>query len=76
MRASVVMLPRLTAEESLSMADRIAVGTGSLKREAANRLINAWQRAAQGQEKKAAQRATPNALIAMGIGYEVVPNNT
>jgi hypothetical protein len=40
----IEQLDPLTAEESLIAAERIAVGTGSLKKGAARRIAAGWQR--------------------------------
>ena len=38
-------LPRLTAEESLQAAERVAVGSGSLKKGKGRQIAGQWQRA-------------------------------
>jgi hypothetical protein len=67
------MLPRLRAEESMLAAERIAVGTGSLKSSVARSIRRGWerQRTGEGAEAARAARATPAALGAIGIGYRV-----
>lgn len=37
-------LPKLSAEEALDQAQRVAVGAGSLRRSAARQIVAAWQR--------------------------------
>lgn len=72
------MLPQLQAEESLLAADRIAVGTGSLKREVAREIASGWERAARANAPapREKRRASPETLQAMGIGYIVVEPTT
>jgi len=65
------MMPRLLAEESLRMADRVAVGTGSLKRGSAAKIINRWRREAQATAR--AKPISPDRLAVMGVGIRTVP---
>lgn len=73
--AYAVNLPRLAAEESLTAAERIAVGTGSLRKGEGRRIAHAWQRAADQRApvirpKGAAEYAAH--MAAMGIGIRKV----
>lgn len=44
--AYVEQLPRISASESLQAAERIAVGTGSLKKGVGRRIASGWARQA------------------------------
>jgi hypothetical protein len=75
-RAHLLMLPRIGAEESLLTAQRIAVGTGSLKADALRDLMRSWQRVADAGRppKRATSQASLKAMgKAVGIGYRKVP---
>ena len=75
-RAHLLMLPRIGAEESLLTAQRIAVGTGSLKADACRDLMRDWLRVASAGQplKRAVSRASLRAMgKAAGIGYRTVP---
>ncbi len=74
MRAYVEILPVLQAEESLLAQTRLAVGTGSLKPDAARDILRSWERAAErpGQKKRPAVKATPQTFIGTGIGVQLV----
>lgn len=74
LRAHLAMLPRLEAEESLVAAERLAVGTASLKADARRRVIDDWAKVAR---PVAVQRPTDPAArralaAAAGIGMRVV----
>ena len=71
-KASLRMIPRLVAEESLLEAHRIAYGTGSLEKAAARDTYRQWQ-AAAGIERRRPPRATADTLAALGIGVHRVP---
>lgn len=68
-------LPRLTGEESLQFAERIAVGTGSLKKGEGRRIASGWQRMAEQHrpvvrpKDEAMYRAQ---MAGMGIGIKKV----
>jgi hypothetical protein len=66
LRIFAAMIPRLTAEESLLAAERIAVGVGRLPRHDARALVSRWQRAARAGRERA-QPITPVLLAASGI---------
>jgi hypothetical protein len=64
------MLPRLTAEDSLATRERLAVGTGALESEAAQRIVKSWIHQADPARAMAPRKrnlATVDALAAMGI---------
>ena len=67
-------LPRLTAEESLLMAERVAVGSGSLKKGKGRQIAGQWHRAT-GQTRhvlRPKSREAYEAQMAMaGIGVKV-----
>lgn len=63
------MLPRLTAEDSLLAAQRVAVGSGSLKPHDARAIADSWARHLQKRMKAA--RPTREDLAAIGIGVRV-----
>jgi predicted GNAT family N-acyltransferase len=69
-RAHLRMLPRLQAEESLHAAERVAVGSASLKREASGNLVREWLRLARGDQPP--ERLTAQAMGSAGIGYRRV----
>jgi hypothetical protein len=75
-RAHLLMLPRLDAEESLSAAQRVAVGTGSLKGNAGPALIRDWLRVAH-RDRPSTRGMSPASLKArgkaVGIGFRKVP---
>lgn len=64
-QALFTMLPRLEAEESLLAADRVAMGTGSMKKESADATWKRWA-TATGHGADAA-KPRPTALAAHGI---------
>lgn len=70
------MMPRLAAEESLALVEATALGSATLERSAARRLVSELQRRAQGAEggppSPRLRRADPAALAAIGIGVTVV----
>lgn len=67
------MLPQLRAEESLEAATRVAVGSGTAGEEA-REIMRAWNDAADdGRPPRNFQKATPDALAAMGIKVTRVP---
>lgn len=70
MKAALRMIPVLTAEESLIAADRIACATGGYDKDARRQTFQRWQRQA-GVQPARPVRATPDALVAMGIGVHV-----
>lgn len=74
LQAHLTMLPRLEAEESIVAAERMAVGSGSMKPAPRRDVVAGWRRAAK---VDAARRATDpeghRALAAAaGIGVRVV----
>lgn len=75
LNAYAEQLPRINAEESLIAAERIAVGSATLKKGTARQITDGWRREAhqrrvvlrpQGREMYRAQMA------AMGIGVKTV----
>lgn len=80
LRGYVAMLPVLEGEESFLHAERVAVGSGSLKQDRAEAAIRRWTEAAENQAGKRRKRVKPTpggkpdpgALAAMGIGYHIV----
>jgi hypothetical protein len=71
MRRYLAMMPRLEAEESFRSANRIAVGTGALSKDASRGVTGAW-RAAAGLSV-ARRQAAPSLLRHAGIGRRLVP---
>lgn len=49
LNAYAARLPALTAEEALLTVERVAAGSGTLRRGVARQLISTWQRAADRQ---------------------------
>lgn len=75
-RACLEMLPRIQAEESLQMARRVAVGSGTLTAEDAKAAQSDWLRTCEPVRRpKVRHKATPADLAAMGISYRVVPSS-
>jgi hypothetical protein len=66
-----MMLPRLRAEESMLEAERLAVGTGSLRPEKSKAILARWRRQVQADVK--ATPAPRELLAAAGIGVREVP---
>ena len=66
-RACASMLPRLHAEESLTTASRVALGSGTLEPKSARDLQYRWAKTADGGRTKT-RKATPEALARVGIG--------
>ena len=64
------MMPRLLAEESLLLAERVAVGTGSLKAGSGKRILNRWRRESQATGR--AKPVSPDRLAVMGVGMRTV----
>jgi hypothetical protein len=71
MRACVAMLARLTAEESLLMRDRVAMGTGSFDTQTARSVMHRWTQQTTGGRRERAAKATPDILAGAGIGVTV-----
>lgn len=75
LNAYATRLPRLSAEESLMAAQRIAVGTGSLQKGDGRRIAEGWQRMAA--QHRPVVRPTDEAMYAaqmagLGIGVRKV----
>lgn len=64
---------RLRAEESLEAVDRIAVGTGSCKKEARSKALAAWQRQASPPRKARSLDEIREAIRAMPLPVRRVP---
>jgi hypothetical protein len=76
LNAYAEQLPRITAEESLQAAERVAVGSGSLKKGVGSRIASGWQR--QADQKRIAIRSTSREMYhaqmaGLGIGVKKVP---
>lgn len=74
LNAHAEKLPRLVAEESLREAERIAVGSGSLKKGVGSRITSGWLR--QADQHRPAVRATSKAVYRAtmaGLGIGVKP---
>jgi hypothetical protein len=63
------MYTRLTAEESLLMRERVAIGTGAYGADDARRIVNRWQQQMAGESaaRPVIAKATPADLAALGI---------
>lgn len=73
LNAYAEQLPRLSAEESLLSANRIAVGTGSLKKGEGRRVVAGWSR--QVDDRRSVVRPKGPSeyaahMAAMGIGVK------
>ena len=73
-RAHLVMLDRLDAQESLVMAQRVMVGTGSYKGRTGPELMAEWSRVAKGEQEPDRQTATKPSRAGLGrLGLGVRP---
>jgi hypothetical protein len=71
-RAMTQMKDRLEAEESLTTATRVSMGSGTMKSaDAARRQLRQWQRAAQPSRRPV--KASPAVLAMIGVGIKRVP---
>lgn len=79
LNAYAEQLPRLSAEESLTDATRIAVGSGSLKKGEGHRIQQGWHRVAQ-QAAPVVRSKGPGEYAAhmagLGIGVKKVKKVT
>jgi hypothetical protein len=67
-----MMLPRLRAEESMLMAERLAVGTGHARADKRRKIVRRWQRDLEGPlVRRRAPRPDVKTLQQMGIGVRV-----
>lgn len=75
LRSHLAALPRLEAEESLLAAERIAVGSATLKPAPRDAVVAAWREQAEVRiVRRPKDRAAHGAqLAAAGIGIRVVP---
>ena len=68
-------MPAIKAEESMRIAEAVAVGNGSLKKAASRRITRDWQREVRQESKPAGPRPKPTKeqfqaqLAMMGIGF-------
>lgn len=77
MRVYAAMLPRLTAEESLLTAERVAVATGRVSEDDSRFLQRRWREAAGGSCRAGrAQQPTLGMLAMMGVGVVPPPART
>lgn len=70
--ALFTMLPRLEAEQSMLAAERVAMGMGAMKKEAADAI---WKRWAKAANEGVDVRPQPTALAAHGIPIRRVKTN-
>lgn len=68
------MLPRLQAEESFMVVERLAIGTGASA--TPREILRRWREAAGSGRQPAAVKATPRALGLLGIGVRRVPKGS
>jgi hypothetical protein len=74
LRLYLEAIPGLIARESMAAVRVVQVGSGQLKKDAAQRIVRGWVRDAQGGRGRARARpATPEMLRAMGIGVMQKP---
>jgi hypothetical protein len=66
------MMPRLQAEESMLVAERLAVGTGAAQADSRREILDGWRSAAGSPPRSKRTRLAPAALGEAGIGYHVV----
>lgn len=69
------MMPRLQAEEAFALAERVAIGTGSVEPGTSRDITRRWRDAIDGGTRRAAPAVTPTpqALGLLGIGVRRVP---
>lgn len=70
-RSSLVMLPRLQAEESILFANRTAVGSGALSKDDARAVTSKWAKAAAA-EIPVLRNPSQEDLNALGISVKKV----
>ena len=70
--ALLTMLPRLDAEESITAANRVALGTGSMSDDDARSVSRLWS-AATAPPEPLIVKPTPEALSALGIPVRRIP---
>jgi len=72
-KAHVAMLPRLEAEEAMMRATEVAIGTGSMEKKEAKRMMGIWGQTARGRTE---ERKKPvfnlAAMAACGIRVQKV----
>lgn len=68
------MIPRLQAEEAFAVAERVALGTGSVEKGAAREITRRWTRTIDGDRgsRVPAAKPTPGALSLLGIAVRRV----
>jgi hypothetical protein len=69
-------LPRISAEESLQAAERVAVGSGTLKKGVGRRIADGWQKQA-GKSRPVMRPKSKEMyqaqMAGLGIGVKSVP---
>ena len=72
-RACMSAMPRLKAQETLSLMTAVALGTGSMKKVDLERTLREMRRQAgySAAQKPASLEELKTRLAAMGIGFEV-----
>lgn len=71
LRAYLVMIPRLSGEESVRAANVVAVGSGTLERDDRRSLVASWTNH-QRRDRRDTAPTDPTALASVGIGVRVV----
>jgi hypothetical protein len=75
LNAHAAQLPRISAAESLQAAERIAVGSGTLKKGVGRRITDGWQRQAD-QRRQVIRPKSPEMyeaqMAGLGIGVKKV----
>lgn len=75
LNAYAEQMPRLVAEDSLRAAERIAVGSGTLKKGVGKRIADGWQKQA-GQGRPVVRPKSPEMyeaqMAGLGIGVKKV----
>lgn len=69
-------LPRISAEESLQAAERVAVGSGTLKKGVGPRIASGWQRQADQRRvviRPKSREMYQAQMAGLGIGVKTVP---
>lgn len=75
LNACLAEIPRLRATEALEQASVVAVGSGSLKKDASQATLRAWRHLA-GLDRRPASTSTRQArpnLAGLGLGLRKVP---
>lgn len=78
-RAYARMLPQLRAEDALMGVSQTMIGTGSMEKRSADRILGDWRYEAEGPRPKVVITSEEDRIAQAGLGgmfdVEVVPNS-